>query len=494
MRYRHFLEFATIGLLLIGPVAHSPSHDAKAVENAVPTAAGITPQPDWKLLFSTPADVTDVWGTIHFGISPVTTLRAAESPGFYPNAAFPNEDGSWQVYGHHFTHSQDGPEPYDRVAAWRLMRGKTRDGVSFEDVESVLEVESAAWTDNFAMAYNPLAGEYLLLNLKLDLGGAAYHAFFSRDGRQWTEHPGNPLFYDGDAMSMFWSPVAKRFVCVSKSLQPHFKHIRDHGGATPSLNNDALRDRRVLVIRSSADGRVWEPSVSLPDVWNRHGKKGAIAAEHLTMPDELDPPDLEFYSGSAFWHHDRAYMMVLNYAASPLLPLKHGPHVDNEWWVSRDGLAWERPWRGLNALYTTPSVPRLECNPMLVNGMILFNVGNQLVGLKQDRISYLSARTNAEFSVPAFTMPRGGLRLNAAVPAPDREFAAEQAYVMVAVVDEKGEVIPGYEAEKCLLRRVDDIALPLMWNGVSAGQLAGREVSLRFWLRGSNIYTVTSEN
>ena len=29
------------------------------------------------------------------------------------------------------------------------------------------------------------------------------------------------------------------------------------------------------------------------------------------MPDENDPPDLEFYSGNAFWYHDRAYMMVL---------------------------------------------------------------------------------------------------------------------------------------------------------------------------------------
>ena len=67
------------------------------------------------------------------------------------------------------------------------------------------------------------------------------------------------------------------------------------------------------------------------------------------MPDADDPPDLEFYSGNSFWYHDRAYMMVLDYAASGPRPGKHGPQLDNEWWTSRDGLRWERPARGLDA-------------------------------------------------------------------------------------------------------------------------------------------------
>ena len=114
------------------------------------------------------------------------------------------------------------------------------------------------------------------------------------------------------------------------------------------------------MMRSSADGRRWEPSVSLSDVWDRHDRKGAVPAEFVTVPDANDPPDLEFYSGNGFWYHDRAYMTVLNYAASPLAPRKHGPHLDNEWWTSRDGLRWERPARGVNALEVFPQIPRLE--------------------------------------------------------------------------------------------------------------------------------------
>ncbi len=160
------------------------------------------------------------------------------------------------------------------------------------------------------------------------------------------------------------------------------------------------------------------------------------------MPDADDPPDLEFYSGNGFWYHDRAYMMVLNYAASPLALRKHGPHLDNEWWTSRDGLRWERPARGVNALEVFPQIPRLETHPLIVNGTILFPRGRLLLGLPEDRISYVSARANGEFSTKPFPMPAADLLLNAALPAPERPFAKDQAYVMVAVLDEQGMYHP----------------------------------------------------
>lgn len=353
--------------------------------------------------------------------------------------------------------------------------------------------QAAAWTDHIAIARNVDSGEYLALKLKLDSSGFAYTAFFSSDGRRWQEHPGNPLFYDGDAMSLFWSPVLHRFVCINKSLQPHRKHILDHGGPTPSLGDNSLRDRRVLMMRSSPDGRRWEPSVSMPDVWNRNGRKGSIPAEYLTTPDANDPPDLEFYSGNAFWYYDRAYMMVLNYAASPLLPRKHGPQLDSEWWTSRDGLRWQRPARGVNSLEVFPAVPRLETHPLVINGMILFPRGKMLLGLQEDRISGVGARANAEFSTKAFTAPEADLELNAAVPSPDRPFSKDQSYVIAAVLDEKGAVIPGFEAKKCVVRNEDRRDIPLKWSGVFTGRLAGKTIRLRFCLRSAHIYAVTAK-
>jgi hypothetical protein len=293
-------------------------------------------------------------------------------------------------------------------------------------------------------------------------------------------------------MSLFWSKTLHRFVCVNKSLQPYRKHFRDHGGTTPSLADDSLRDRRVLMMRSSPDGRYWEPSVSLSDVWNRLGHKAPIPTKHLTLPDSDDPPDMEFYSGNAFWYHDRAYMKVLNYAASPLAPRKHGPQLDNEWWTSRDGLRWERTARGVNALEVFPNIPRLETHPLILGGMILFPRGHLLLGLPEDRISFVGSRANAEFSTMPFQMPNADLSLNAAVPSPDRAFAANQAYVMVAVLDDKGDVIPGFEPQKCVIQNTDKTDLPLRWGDKSPRELAGRNIKLRFSLRSANIFAVTS--
>jgi hypothetical protein len=450
------------------------------------------PSHAWKLLFSGTQDITDTWGSLHFGVTPVRTLRECEPPGFTITGCFPLSDGTWEVYGQQMAQIRPGNEPYERIMAWKLIRATTRDGVTFQNLRTLYEPEPAAWTDHCAMAYNPDAKEYLLLKLKVDRSGFAYTAFFRPDGAQWREHPGNPLFYDGDAMSLFWSPVLHRYVCVSKSLQPHRKHLLDHGGPTPALGDDSLRDRRVLMLRSSPDGRRWEPSISLSDVWNRNGRKGAIPAGFLTLPDADDPPDLEFYSGNAFWYHDRAYMMVLNYAASPLSPRKHGPQLDNEWWTSPDGWRWERPARGVNALQAFPAVPRLETHPLVLNGMILFPRGHLLLGLRQDRISYVGARANGEFSTKPFQMPAADLLLNAASPAPQRPFAKQQAYVMVAVLDEEGRAIQGFEAEKCLIRDDDRSDILLKWGDTSARRLAGRTIRLRFFLRSANIYAVTA--
>ena len=445
----------------------------------------------WKMLFSGSEDITDSWGKLHFGVTPVRLIRECEDPGFTVVGCFPLPDGRWRVFGQQMTTITPGDE-WRRITVWKLLQAVTSDGETFEDVETVFESQPDVWTFHCVVAYNPEAQEYLLLKIKVDDYGFGYRAFFSSDGMQWNEHSGNPLFYEGDAMSLFWSSVLRRFVCVSKSLQSYHKHVIDHGVPAASHDDASLRDRRVLMIRSSSDGRVWEPDVSVADQWNRGGQKKAIPDGFLTVPDADDPPDLELYSGNGFWYHDRAYMMVLNYAASPLLPLKHGPHLDNEWWTSSDGLVWERPARGVNALETFPQIPRLETPPMILNGMLLFRRGQMLMGMPEDRLSYVGARSNAEFSTQLFRIPAADLFLNASAPAPDRPFAAEQTYVMVAVVDEKGQPIQGFEAEKCLIRNEDRCDIELKWGDLSARRLAGQTVRLRFFLRSANVYAVTA--
>lgn len=482
-RYQFIVALAVVVAGQI-PTSAQESHGAAATLNAdVPL----------KLLFSSAQDLFDSWGQVRIGVTPVSEVRQIEKPQFTVVSAFPQADGTYEVFGQQFAQVNKGTVIYDETNSWKLIRATTGDGVSFKNPETVIEQPADTWTRHAAIAYNPDAKEYLLLKLKMDSSGFAYTAFFSADGKHWQPHSGNPLFYDGDAMSLFWSPVLKRFVCVSKSLEPHRKHIRDHGGTTLALRDDTLRDRRVLMIRSSANGRQWDPPVSLTDVWDRHSRKKSIPANYLTVPDADDPPDLEFYSGNAFWYYDRAYMMVLNYAASPIKPSEHGPHLDHEWWTSPDGLHWSRPAREVNALEIFPKVLRLETPPLSLNGMILFPQGKFLLGLPEDRISFVSSRANGEFSTALFKMPPAKLLLNAAVPALKRPFAADQAYIMVELVNEDGHVVPGFEAEKCIIRNEDRRDIPLQWTNAPTSRLAGKAVRLRFFLRSANIYAVTTD-
>jgi len=66
------------------------------------------------------------------------------------------------------------------------------------------------------------------------------------------------------------------------------------------------------------------------------------------------------------------------------------------------------------------------------------------------------------------------LFLNAASPTRDRSFAKNQAYMMVAVLDEKRSVIPGFKAEKCLEARF--FLIPTCYFGIqlrSVGKAQG---------------------
>jgi len=452
------------------------------------------PEQPFKLLFSTAQDITNTWGQLHFSVTPLSVIREVEKPPFNLVGCFPLADGRWEVFFHEYER-----EP----RRWNLLRGITTDGVTFSNVETVIpDTTGGSWFYFVTMAYNPDAGEYLMIKADMDRNAVTYHAWFSSDGRQWQKYSGNRprggIFYDNDYGTVFWSPVLKRFVFVSKSIQ-EWKEKR-YSDVMPHQEHHRY-NRRVFMIRSSPDGRNWTPDVDMDSIFN-NSVNGVvhIPTELLTTPDANDPPDMEFYSGTAFWYHDRAYMLVSNYAASPLTPNRHAPFLDMEWWVSYDGLQWERPGRGVHAT-TGSAFTRPTHDPLLIGDQLLLNQGNRLLGIKRDRISFVSARANAEFSTRPFVMPAADLVLNAAVPAPERLYADKNsalwgetsAYVMVDILDEQGQIIPGFEATKCVIQKADGIELPLHWDAKSARELAGRQISLRFYLRSANIYAVTTK-
>lgn len=105
-----------------------------------------------KLLFSGPPDVSDTWGKLHFGVTPVRRVGECQPPGFNLTGCFPLGDGTWEVFGQQMSEVRRGREPYDRITSWKLLRATTRDGARFAGRETVFQPPAAAWTDHCAMA------------------------------------------------------------------------------------------------------------------------------------------------------------------------------------------------------------------------------------------------------------------------------------------------------------------------------------------------------
>ena len=51
-----------------------------------------------------------------------------------------------------------------------------------------------------------------------------------------------------------------------------------------------------------------------------------------------------------------------------------------------------------------------------------------------------------------------------------------------------GQVVPGYERNKCVLLNVDGIRVPLEWTGTHGQPPAGTRVKLRIFFRDATVY------
>ena len=98
---------------------------------------------EFKLLFSTAQDITNTWGKLHFGATPMQKIRACKDPGFVLACCLPQADGTWEVYGQSYKPDEAGKE-YEKKNTWKIVHATTRDGEHFENVETVFEGEPGA--------------------------------------------------------------------------------------------------------------------------------------------------------------------------------------------------------------------------------------------------------------------------------------------------------------------------------------------------------------
>jgi len=386
--------------------------------------------------------------------------------GFLALLAVPQPDGGCLVFGHTSEPSMEQPKNY----LWRLYRARTPDGYHFTDLKKVHRNPKGPWLIEASMVWQATTGRlffYPWSRFDPPEKGHALWGFVSDDGEQWRPLSDQPVYLDHDAFGMMWDARTNRFLTGQVTNQPWKKPYADNMGSSK---------RRVLSMRTSQDGLRWQTV-------GNSGNNGLIT------PDEYDPPDVEFYRMQPFAYGDRYVALADLYAASPLTPNKHGPHLTCEWWVSADGISWQRPWRSVDAQGDAPYPVKMT--PMWFGREMLFWLAGQVCGLPEYRIASVGSRSNAEFSSVAFSMPAKTLLLNASVPSGQGLF--DQAYVQAELRDETNRVVPGYERDKCLFQNIDDTRIPLRWGDKAGTELIGRKVSLRFYLRRARIYGLAIE-
>ena len=122
-----------------------------------------------------------------------------------------------------------------------------------------------------------------------------------------------------------------------------------------------------------------------------------VPREFHVAPDADDPPDLEFYASWPFTYAGRYFLNVLTYCGSflpnglpPMRPTATGraPWATS-WWVSDDGLTWERPFRGQDVGTS------ILAGPIQAAGKLLFYIRDQVWGVPEDRLTNVSAAPTA---------------------------------------------------------------------------------------------------
>jgi hypothetical protein len=429
------------------------------------------------LLFMQPQDARETVGVLSFDANPLEprgrisaagdALQAVEGApiaSFHPLHAVPADDNGCYVFA--CSHRKvPGSEP--RTFQWRLYRGLTPDGYRLTEWKEVFRNPDGPWLIESMLVRRGNTNELFFFTWSRHPQPEKGHAvwgFASPDGLAWRPISGEPLYLEHDAFGGMWDDRTGRFLTAQVTQQPWKKPYADNIGSDK---------RRVLSIRVSRDGLTWQ-------------RASEAGPDGLITPDAEDPPDIEFYRMQPFRLADRYVGIADLYAASPLTPAKHGPHLTCEWWVSADGLRWQRPWRQVNAHGQAPYA--LKINPMWFGKEMLFWISGQVLGLPEYRIASIGSRSNAEFSTRLFEMPSRPLLLNASIPSGNGLF--NQAYVTVELRDDSGRTIPGYEHDKCILRNVDDTRIALRWGQRSGTELAGQKVSIRFRLRWARIYAV----
>ncbi len=413
------------------------------------------------------------YGNISFGAEPPRTAGKSTGLNFIIGDVIPDGHG-YAVYG--LRRSEDHIP--------QVWKARTADGMTFSDAEPLFELPppEIRW----------LAGDVAVANGRIvcmicDCGnplgaGHRFHIFAGTEDGDWSKLNDDPVYRGQDAFSLVWD--GEQFVNYQTSYQPIQKPFADNMG-------DGIR--RVLHIRTSPDCLHWTPGGSF-------GFEGPYLPDgQLITPDEQDAPETEFYKFQPFRQDGLWSGALVKYISQPPILAKsgsfpHGPFLGCEWWVSRNGMDWQRPARSTSNLDTLPlQTSYFMHKPFPLGNERRWCQGGMAYGFDCRRNFYTYCPANAILTTPPLRFKAESTRLHVSFESVrlGKQGALRQGYLMAELVGQDGKTLEGFEKEKCIYDVSDATTLDLQWAERTPASLPqGAFPSLKLHFRDVRIYSL----
>ena len=352
---------------------------------------------------------------------------------------------------------------------------------------------------------------------------AGLHVAFSPDGVHWTKHPKGPLYRTSYGGRGLQPPLVGQSPYVEAPYKGAIRktyHLPLTMSDAVDLMYDARRQRYVIYgkmwLQGPDGGLAWKHAMGRTESsdlleWSK--------PELVLAPDDLDPPELEFHTSPVFLYGG------MYWGLNQILNRRAGGTMDIELMTSRDGLAWQRPFRGEwflqrgserefdgGSIFT-------NATPVILDEEIRFYYGaygkgavgggSQIVGHQQksgiglaviprDRFAGL---TTVEISAqPTLRKP---LEHIGQVTLKPRDLAgvqsilvnadASQGEVRVELLNADGYRVPGFTRDEALPLTGDSLHHVAAWRDSTLRELPPGEYSLRLHLRKATVYALRLE-
>jgi hypothetical protein len=323
-----------------------------------------------------------------------------------------------------------------------------------------------------------------------------YNVYFSPDGFNWTHYP-KPVLPYGDVSNVSYDREKKLFIATTKQ-----RMLVSNTSVTPGKMD------RMAFVSVSTDFINWHAPGQPNSLWSL-AVEGDPADDRLVMSKggiEANVYGMPVYPYQGIYIGFPWFFDITTYGNGVFAATGDGiiqPQVA----VSRDLRHWARPVRDPvlpvgkagawddGTLYTGTTMQVTDKEMSVYYGaMNLPHGGNAGKMLQYARIAKASWRRDGLVSLynggsdtgsittKTITFTGKTLKVNSKLD--------DGGSLRVEVLDKAGKVIPDYEVAKSKVITKDQFAILVQWGNVTdLSQLEGKEIKLRFYLLGGNIYS-----